>query len=103
MVMLVGSLVNGGHEERKMSPEVSARLIGQNIEESMMASVQTDPICGMELEETEEVLLFQHKGKIYYFCSLECYRKFCAMVEETSNGVEKVDVLAKGTDSNEGS
>jgi YHS domain-containing protein len=67
----------------------------------MMANKQTDPICGMELEETEAMVKFQHKGKTFYFCSLECNKKFYEMVEETSKAFDNVVVLNKRTDSKE--
>lgn len=66
-----------------------------------MASMRMDPMCGMELEETDAVAQFQHKGDILYFCSLECKRKFCELVEETSKAFKDGDALAKETDSNE--
>lgn len=66
-----------------------------------MASTQTDPICGMELEEAEAVVQFQHKGKIFYFCSLECNRKFCDLVDETSKALQDAGAQAKETESDE--
>lgn len=66
-----------------------------------MASMRTDPICGMELEPTEAVAQFPHKGVITYFCSLECSRKFCDMVEETSKALKSVSPLAKEPESDE--
>lgn len=64
-----------------------------------MASIQTDPICGMELAETEAAAQFQHKGDTIYFCSLECKRKFCELAVETSKVFKGVDTAVDETES----
>lgn len=35
-----------------------------------------DPVCGMEKPEREFKFNTEYKGKIYYFCSLNCQRMF---------------------------
>lgn len=52
----------------------------------------------MELEETKAVAQFQHKGEVFYFCSLECNRRFCEMVEETAKTFKSRDALTKDTE-----
>lgn len=44
---------------------------------------QTDPICGMSVEETAAIQT-QYKDTIYYFCSEDCHKKFDELVRETS-------------------
>ncbi len=35
-----------------------------------------DPVCGMQIEETEAVGQSNHLGHIYYFCSTNCKSNF---------------------------
>jgi YHS domain-containing protein len=35
-----------------------------------------DPICGMEVSESEATFKYEYKGKTYYFCSLYCKEEF---------------------------
>ncbi len=37
---------------------------------------QTDPVCGMQVEESEAAGKAEHEGKTYYFCGEGCKRKF---------------------------
>lgn len=43
----------------------------------------TDPICGMAVEETQGIHS-RYKDTTYYFCSVECHRKFEELLRETS-------------------
>ena len=47
-------------------------------------STQTDPICGMAVEETGGIRA-QYKDTVYYFCSEDCHRKFEELLRETSD------------------
>lgn len=40
-----------------------------------MAS-HTDPICGMQIDESKAAGQSEHQGQTYYFCSPGCKRKF---------------------------
>ena len=40
-----------------------------------MAS-QTDPVCGMQVDEQNAAGQSQHQGQTYYFCSQSCKSKF---------------------------
>lgn len=42
-----------------------------------MATV-TDPVCGMQVEQSQAAAQSQYQGKTYYFCSLECKQRFDA-------------------------
>jgi len=66
-----------------------------------MTSFRTDPMCGMELDETKAVAQFRHKGEILFFCSLECNKRFCEMVGETSKTFKSRDALTKDTEGHE--
>ena len=35
-----------------------------------------DPVCGMELDMTDETIVQRHSGQIYYFCSRKCVENF---------------------------
>jgi Cu+-exporting ATPase len=41
----------------------------------MMAAV-TDPVCGMQIDSSQAAAQSQYQGQTYYFCSVECKRKF---------------------------
>ena len=40
-----------------------------------MAS-QTDPVCGMQVDEQGAAGQSEHHGRIYYFCSVGCKERF---------------------------
>ena len=35
-----------------------------------------DPVCGMQVEESEAAGQTEHEGRTYYFCSTACKDKF---------------------------
>jgi Cu+-exporting ATPase len=35
-----------------------------------------DPVCGMDVVESEDAIRFEYKGQTYYFCALSCREKF---------------------------
>ncbi len=46
---------------------------------------QTDPVCGMQIEEREAAGQAEYEGRTYYFCSSACQRKFEANPAEFTN------------------
>ena len=38
----------------------------------------TDPVCGMEVEETTAAAAWEHEGRTYFFCSVGCMERFRA-------------------------
>lgn len=36
----------------------------------------TDPVCGMQVEETNAAARAEHLGVTYYFCSSGCHKAF---------------------------
>ncbi len=36
----------------------------------------TDPVCGEQVDTTQAPAQTQYQGQTYYFCSVECKRKF---------------------------
>ena len=36
----------------------------------------TDPVCGMELEESQAPATTEYEGRRYYFCSSACRAEF---------------------------
>lgn len=39
-------------------------------------AMQTDPVCGMQVDDQKSSSKSQYQGKDYYFCSADCKRKF---------------------------
>ena len=39
-------------------------------------AMQTDPVCGMQVNDQNASAKSQHQGTTYYFCSKECKQKF---------------------------
>jgi YHS domain-containing protein len=39
-------------------------------------AMQTDPVCGMQVDDQRATAKSQFQGQNYYFCSDECKRKF---------------------------
>lgn len=50
----------------------------------------TDPICGMEVDEATS-LNAEHDGKVFYFCSEHCRKKFLAEAEPNSGDKDPHD------------
>lgn len=46
---------------------------------------QTDPVCGMQIEEEDAAGQAEHEGGTYYFCSSACQRKFESNPEDYAN------------------
>ncbi|PUA31538.1 MAG: YHS domain-containing protein [Zestosphaera tikiterensis] len=40
-----------------------------------------DPVCGMEVDTEKAKFVVAYKGKVYYFCSQHCKKKFEANPE----------------------
>lgn len=38
--------------------------------------MQTDPVCGMKVDEATAEATTEHNGKEFYFCSDTCKQKF---------------------------
>jgi len=36
----------------------------------------TDPVCGMEMEESQAPATTEYEGRIYFFCSAACRAEF---------------------------
>lgn len=48
-------------------------------------AVVTDPVCGMEIEESQAVAQTTYQGVAYSFCSEDCRRTFEENPEEFVN------------------
>ena len=44
-------------------------------------ATQTDPVCGMQIDEQTSAGTSQYNNKTYYFCSQACKQKFDAKPE----------------------
>ena len=45
-------------------------------------AMQTDPVCGMQVDDQKANSKSQYQGKDYYFCSEDCKRKFDAQPQQ---------------------
>lgn len=46
----------------------------------------TDPVCGMDLEESQAKASTEYQGKTYYFCADACREEFEAYPEQYALG-----------------
>jgi YHS domain-containing protein len=53
-----------------------------NAQEEPMAK---DPVCGMEVNESDAQFTANHEGKTFYFCSDECKQKFNESPQQYAN------------------
>ena len=47
----------------------------------MLAGMETDPVCGMEVDREHAVAAWEHDGVTYRFCSVRCMERFRAEPE----------------------
>ncbi|MCI0664263.1 MAG: YHS domain-containing protein [Acidobacteria bacterium] len=52
-------------------------------------AMQTDPVCGMKVDDQKAAAKSQHQGTTYYFCSDECKRKFEQQPEQFAGKTRK--------------
>ena len=52
-------------------------------------AMQKDPVCGMQIEESEAVGQSNYQEQTYYFCSAVCQTKFDEEPEKYVNQTEK--------------
>ena len=52
-------------------------------------AMQSDPVCGMQIEESEAVGQSDYLEQTYYFCSAVCQTKFVKAPEKFTNQTEK--------------
>ena len=45
-------------------------------------AMQTDPVCGMQVDDQQTSLKSQYQGTNYSFCSADCKRKFDQQPEQ---------------------
>ena len=53
-------------------------------------ATQTDPVCSMQIEETDAAGQSEFEGTTYYFCSTTCKNKFDEQPEKYLNQMEKI-------------
>ncbi len=52
-------------------------------------STAIDPVCHMEVEESQAKAISEYKGKKYYFCAVGCKKAFDKDPEKYLSGKEK--------------
>lgn len=62
-------------------------------------ATQTDPVCGMQVDDQNASAKSQHQGKNYYFCSTDCKRKFEQQPEQYVGGQSQSRGQAQGQSS----
>lgn len=63
------------------------------------AETVTDPVCGMQVEPSEDTLHTEHQGKTHYFCSARCRERFVGNPDQYLSGkpVEAPEQVPAGT------
>jgi len=56
---------------------------GHEVKKEKKAEVAKDPICGMEIKNTDNAPTAEFKGKTYYFCSEDCQKVFNERIGRT--------------------
>jgi len=51
----------------------------------------TDPVCKMNVEPEKAAARMEHVGRMYYFCSDICQKKFAADPEKYASGAAPAD------------
>jgi len=51
--------------------------------------MQTDPVCGMKVDDQKAAAKVQYQGSTYFFCSDECKRKFEQQPEQYAGKARK--------------
>ena len=52
-------------------------------------AMQTDPVCGMQVDDQRATAKSQFQGTNYYFCSDECKRKFDQQPQQYASKASK--------------
>lgn len=53
-------------------------------------TMQTDPVCGMQIEESAAAGKSEYQGQTFYFCSAACKTRFDEEPEKYVNQTEKI-------------
>ena len=61
-------------------------LLAPSPTETRFFRMTTDPVCGMDLEESQAKASAEFEGKTYYFCSDACREEFEASPEQYALG-----------------
>jgi YHS domain-containing protein len=62
--------------EDKLVNFVATYLRLETAKEYQAENRQTDPVCGMSVNQAHALATMEYRGKTYYFCLEECRRKF---------------------------
>lgn len=49
-------------------------------------ATQTDPVCGMQVDDKSAAAQSEYQGRIYYFCSAGCKERFDENPERYAGG-----------------
>jgi Cu+-exporting ATPase len=64
--------------------------------------MQTDPVCGMEVEEKQAAATSTYKGKTYYFCAQSCKERFDQSPEKYLHGTIEQHAAQAGRETVQG-
>jgi YHS domain-containing protein len=62
------------HVQRKEKRKKRRGLVA--IRKQEVIAMARDQVCGMEVKEDSAGAALEHKGQMFYFCSLSCYDAF---------------------------
>ncbi len=51
-----------------------------------VSAMARDPVCGMEVEDTEGAFRVVHEGRTYLFCSESCRKRFEESPQDFTGG-----------------
>ena len=63
-------------------------------------AMQTDPVCGMQVDDQNAEAETEFQGKTYYFCSEECKVEFEQEPEQYAVNTKQAGKQARGGGSN---
>lgn len=59
-------------------------------------AMQTDPVCGMQVDDQNANSKSQYQGKDYFFCSSDCKRKFDEQPQQYAGNQQRSKGQAQG-------
>ena len=71
VAVFFASPVLADHKLGHMHPSLQNSAAASSEKETV-----TDPVCGMDIKKSDAKFTKEYKGKKYYFCSEDCFRKF---------------------------
>jgi YHS domain-containing protein len=68
--------IHGASRDHYAPAEALAALLAPQGSKLSFDSMVTDPVCGMEIEESHAPATTEYEGRVYSFCSAACRAEF---------------------------